>query len=303
MIVRRHSQAAALSPTRTLRAFAAWAMSLQTPTLPGRDQRRCVNASRTTEVALRGGIAQTLTEINAGFHYARTTFDIPLATEIIGQARARVLDAGFTVVGGEQLIVTVEDVNIAVNRLSAQPLDVLVILQSTFADSTMAQSLVDRVDAPLLLWAIPEAPTGGRLRLNSLCGINLAGHALTRAGHRYHTLYAQPDDPAALDTIRAIAQVGYARRRLVGARIGRVGDHPAGFDTCRVNEAGLKQLFGVNVIPIDLPTLFEKVTVAEPHDVNAVLDELRPRLAGLESIDRRSARHARDVRHAARSGA
>ncbi len=235
---------------------------------------------------------QTLShKLTLGFApIARTTFDIPLATEITGQARARVLDAGFTVVGGEQLIVTAEDVEIAANRLSAQPLDALMILQSTFADSTIAQSLVDRVAAPLLLWAIPEAPTGGRLRLNSLCGINLAGHALTRAGRRYHTLYAQPDDPAALDTIRAIAQAGYARRRLVGARIGRVGDHPAGFDTCRVDEAGLKQLFGVNVIPIDLPTLFEKVQVAEPHDVNAVLDELRPRLAGLESIDQKALR-------------
>jgi L-fucose isomerase-like protein len=221
---------------------------------------------------------------------ARATFDVPLATEITQQARARLLGAGFALVGGEQLVITAQDVELAAQQLAAQPLDVLVIFQSTFADSTMAQSLVDWVDAPPLLWATPEAPTGGRLRLNSLCGINLAAHALTRGGHRYHTLYAQPDDPAALNKVHAIARAGHARRRLRSARIGRVGQNPAGFETCRVNDAGLKQLFGVNVIQIDLPTIFEKVQVAEPHKVDAVLDDLRPRLAGLDAVDQKALR-------------
>jgi L-fucose isomerase-like protein len=221
---------------------------------------------------------------------ARATFDVPLATEVTQQARAQLLGAGFTLVGGEQLVITAQDAELAAQQLAAQPLDALVIFQSTFADSTMAQNLVNVVDAPPLLWAIPEAPTGGRLRLNSLCGINLAAHALTRAGHWYHTLYAQPDDPAALDKVRTIAQAGYARRRLQGARIGRVGENPAGFETCRVNDAGLKQLFGVNVVQIDLPTIFEKVQVAEPHEVDAVLDDLRPRLAGLDAVDQKALR-------------
>lgn len=221
---------------------------------------------------------------------ARATFDVPLATEVTQQARAHLLGAGFALVGGEQLVITAQDAENAARQLASQPLDALVIFQSTFADSTMAQSLVNSVDAPLLLWAVPEAPTGGRLRLNSLCGINLAAHALTRSGRRYHTLYAQPDDPAALDKVRAISQAGYARRRLRGARIGRVGENPAGFETCRVNDTGLKQLFGVNVIQIDLPTVFEKVEVAEPHEVDAVLDSLRPRLAGLDAVDQKALR-------------
>ena len=46
-----------------------------------------------------------------------------------------------------------------------------------------------------------SAPNGARLRLNSLCGINLAGHALTRSGRSYDTIYAAPDEVAALDTV------------------------------------------------------------------------------------------------------
>jgi L-fucose isomerase-like protein len=221
---------------------------------------------------------------------ARTTFDIPLATQVTQQARVRLLDAGFELVGGEQLVVSAQDAEAAARRLATQPLDLLVVFQATFADSTMTQSLVQLVDAPLLLWAIPEAPTGGRLRLNSLCGINLAGHALTRAGIRYHTLYAHPDDPAELEKVQAVAQAGYARRRLRGARIGRVGENPVGFETCLVNHAGLKQLLGLDVIQVDQPTLFDKVRTAEPHEVDAVLSDLRPVVAGLEDVDQTALR-------------
>ena len=221
---------------------------------------------------------------------ARTTFDIPLAEEVTQQTRARLRDAGFALFGGEELVISAQDAENAAKQCAAQPLDALVIFQATFADSTMAQRLVNMVDAPPLLWAIPEAPMGGRLRLNSLCGINLAGYALTRTNYRYHTLYVHPDDPAALDRVRSVAQAGYARRRLRGARIGRLGENPAGFETCRVNDAGLKQLFGLDVTRLDLPTLFEAVQVAEPHDVDAVLDDLRPRLAGLDQVDQKALR-------------
>ena len=47
--------------------------------------------------------------------------------------------------------------------------------------------------APLVLWALPEERTGGRLRLNSFCGINLAGYRLTREGRRYRFVYRHPD--------------------------------------------------------------------------------------------------------------
>jgi L-fucose isomerase-like protein len=209
---------------------------------------------------------------------------------VTAQARQRLIEAGYTLIGGEKLISTPDEAAAAARQLADQTLDALVIFQATFADSTMAQSLVKLTDAPLLLWAIPEAPTGGRLRLNSLCGINLAGHALTRAGARYFTLYAYPDDPAALERVTAVARAGYTRRRLRGARIGRVGEHPAGFETCQVNDTGLKQLFGLDVMLVDLPTLFEKVRVAELHEVDAVLNDLRPLVAGVDQVDQRALR-------------
>jgi L-fucose isomerase-like protein len=226
-------------------------------------------------------MTQTLT---LGFlSIARPTFDIPLAQEVTAQARAQLEQAGFALAGPATLVQTLDEARQAVQMLGE--IDLLVLFQATFADSTMALTLAQAADAPLLMWAVPEAPTGGRLRLNSLCGINLAGHSLRRAGFHYTTVYAAADDPAAVDKIRVTAQAGQVRRRLRGTRIGLVGEHPDGFDTCRANRAGLKQTLGIEIVQFDLTTLFEQARRAEPDAIKAVHRDLTPRLAGMETLD------------------
>ena len=59
----------------------------------------------------------------------------------------------------------------------------------------MVVAIAEAVDAPVFLWGVPEAWTGERLRLNSLCGINLAGHALTLRKFQYDYAYTMPQDP------------------------------------------------------------------------------------------------------------
>ena len=124
--------------------------------------------------------------------------------------------------------------------------DLLLVFQATFADSTLVTSLVDGfnsrgVTSPVFLWAVPEPRTGGRLRLNSLCGINLAGHALNQRQQGYEYAYAQPDDPEVITQIKALAGAGMLRRRLAQARVGVVGEHPDGMDSCHLDEEQLKK--------------------------------------------------------------
>src|SRR5690606_36718338 len=145
-----------------------------------------------------------------------------------------------------------EEARDAAGQMASLDLDLLVLFQATFADSTMVMQITDIIDVPLLLWAVPEERTGGRLRLNSLTGINLAGHALKREGRSYEYLYAAPDDPAALDTVRSVAAAARAYWTLRGARIGRVGEHPDGFDTCAFDYERVAARFGVEVVPLDL---------------------------------------------------
>jgi len=230
-------------------------------------------------------------QLTVGFvPVARTTFDIPLAQEIAAQARARLAAAGLTVAGPEALVTTLEEAVAAADQLAGRPLDAWVAFQATFADSTMLMTLAGQIGAPLLLWAVPEERSGGRLRLNSLCGINLGAHALKRAGHAYRFVYAAPGDDAALEAVRTLARAGRARRLLSRARIGRIGPPPDGFETCQVDLPALEQRLGVTVVPVALEQVFERVRTADGERIDALEAWAGERLAGLEDLDRGAVR-------------
>ena len=152
---------------------------------------------------------------------ARTTFDIPLAQSLADAARQQLAASGCGIFGPDELITDLVMAGEVADEMAAVALDALVVFQATFADSTMIVRLTDGLDIPVILWAVPEERTGGRLRLNSLCGINLGGHALKRAGRDYDYVYAQPGDSVVTETILSLARAGWVRRQLAGARLGR----------------------------------------------------------------------------------
>lgn len=219
---------------------------------------------------------------------ARTTFDIEFATQVEGEVRRRLKQAGFSLVGPDDLVSSEEAAAEVAREIADEPLDLLLVLQATFADTTMVMKLAETTEAPLLMWAVPEERTGGRLRLNSLCGVNLAAHALARASKRYDYVYAAPDDPTALDRIHTVARAGRVRRLLHQARIGRVGEHPAGFETCGFDGDALKDRFGLEVVQVDLERIFEGVQTTDKQSIEAVREQLSARLGNLKELDQRA---------------
>jgi L-fucose isomerase-like protein len=218
------------------------------------------------------------------------TFDTDLARQLEVEARVHLEHAGFELVGPDLLVTDLPDAQAVAEHLADQPLDQLVVFQATFADSTMVMTLAEKVDAPLLLWAVPEERIGGRLRLNSFCGINLAAHALRRSDHAYEYLYVSPHDPMATQKIRTLALAGRARRFLRQAKLGRVGENPDGLDSCRFDAAALGSRFGLEVVPFELADIFAAAREAPVHEVAALEQDMGTRLDGLRDLDRAAVR-------------
>ena len=216
---------------------------------------------------------------------ARPTFDIPLAEEVTAAVREQLMAAGYVLSGPTELVMDLQAAQAAAAALTAVPHDLLLIMQSTFADSTMITALAEATNAPLLMWAVPEAPTGGRLRLNSLCGINLGGHALNLRERKYEYVYAEPGETEVIEKIHTLALAGRAQRVLQTSHIGLVGEHPDGMDTCRLDSEKLNEIFGVSVTQFELAELFNKMdqvpsgTVAE---VRRQVDAALPNTTSLE---------------------
>ncbi len=237
---------------------------------------------------------------------ARPTFDVPYAEETAAAASAALEELDAELVGPPALLFDPQTTRAALADLQRQSIDLLLVLQVTFADAGMAQAAAQAISAPIAFWSFPEPRTGGRLRLNSLCGVNLAAHALGRDGRPYATLHRAADDPAALDDIRAIldtppampatlarkgngvepsAAADAAVRALADSRIGLVGQHPDGFVTCAYDQADLSALTGTEVAPIDLETVFATAKRQPETAVAGARETVAASLAGLDEME------------------
>ena len=220
---------------------------------------------------------------------ARPTFDVPLAQSVADEAQRQLHSAGFIVVGtGAELLMDEAGVQRAIAALEDAEFDLLILLQASFADSSMAVQMAQALQskgAPILLWAVPDERSGGRLRLNSLCGINLAGHALTQHQIQYDYLFAPANAAPAMHKIGVLLRAARARRALHGTRLGLVGQHPAGFDTCAYDAQNLARLFGVHVEPLSLAQMLQSARDASPSERAEFLAKAGACAANLAELD------------------
>ncbi|MFQ5553776.1 MAG: fucose isomerase [Acidimicrobiia bacterium] len=238
----------------------------------------------------------------------RPTFDVPFAEATTSAAFAALDALDAEIVGHRTLLLDNDEVSAAAVRLGALELDALVVIQATFTDSTMVEPLAASTDAPLVLWGFPEDRTGGRLRLNSLCGINLAAYALALSRRTFRYVYGPADTKSARRVEDALtgkprgARVSSPRAReefdaatvaeaerihglLATTTIGVIGDHPTGFAPCAYEPARLATLGGVRADPISLPELFDPARAIENARTSALRQKVAGDLAGLDDVE------------------
>lgn len=177
----------------------------------------------------------------------RNTFDVPYAQEMLTQAWQALSDMDIALVGEPMLQFDAASALQALPALKQADLDLLLILQVTFTDASLTTEVARDFPVPTALWSFPEARTGGRLRLNSFCGVNLACHALSREAIKVQTLHGLPSDSRVINELQQLAQAAAIVKRFKQAKVMVIGEHPLGFDACNYNQQQLKQHFGVEV--------------------------------------------------------
>jgi L-fucose isomerase-like protein len=239
---------------------------------------------------------------------ARPTFDVPFAEQMKDRAFAALEAAGIRTVGPRELLFDRDAAEQAIARIAAEgPVDLLLILQVTFTDATMTVKLAREATTPIAVWAVPEPRLGGRLRLNAYCGLNLAAHALGRAGIAHGSLYADPSAPGLAESLRELARpaltapsraapvasasgpgVDAADRALAAladSKITVVGQHPDGFDTCEFDPLLLDRLAGLRIDRVSLAELFTRARATDAARVAAVRESAAATVSGLGDVD------------------
>ena len=233
----------------------------------------------------------------------RATFDVAFAEENLAAMIAALEATGHEIVGPRSLLFDEAATREGIEALKAAGADQVLILQVTFTDASMAAVIGKEFSQPMSIWAIPEPRIGGRLRLNSFCGLNLASHALGLNRRGFGWLYAAPSTGVAGDLADLLAGKRPAGRlepqavpgptpeglaiaeSLRGKRIARIGEHPAGFDTCEYDAGALKALSGVEVDELELEGLFTAARAAPAETARALRAEVAQQITALDDVD------------------
>jgi L-fucose isomerase-like protein len=202
---------------------------------------------------------------------ARETFDYKAAAELYGRIASEVqrLEAlSWEIV--TELVISPEDARKAALRFAAAGLDGLVCVSGTFHLGHLVLELRKRLQLPFLLWGLDELPyDGGKIRLNSVCGVNLDASNLYKAGiDDYRACFGPAIDEAWVDGIRVLAA-------LKSARIGIAGFRAHGFFNLSVSDPALYGETGV---------LLDHFELDELHSYPAAPDEVAAKRAELLSV-------------------
>ena len=183
---------------------------------------------------------------------ARKTFDFKAAEEIFHEIQIQLqnienVEWDFV----SELVIEIEQAQNAAHFLASKEIDALVCISGTFALGHLILELNKVINRPILLWGLEELPyDGGKIRLNSVCGINLNSSNLYKAGVKnYHVNIGEKIDSDWLDAVRVL-------KAFNSAHVGLLGFRAHGFFNLDVDEPDLYKQIGILVDHYELNEIF-----------------------------------------------
>ena len=219
---------------------------------------------------------------------ARKTFDYIAAEEIFIKIQSKlkkIENVDWEI--NSELLIEIEDAQATAQDLKSKNIDGLICISGTFALGHLILELNKVIQKPILLWGLEELPyDGGKIRLNSVCGINLNSSNLYKAGVKnYHVVIGDQIDEDWLDALRII-------KAFATKHIGIIGYRAKGFFNLDIDELDLYKELGLlidhfelsNIYNVDVDTNKVKERIAQIKkifDVSAVSEQKLSRVAEL----------------------
>lgn len=179
---------------------------------------------------------------------ARTTFDYIAAQELYNDILVELKHLEeVSLIPIETQIIEVEDAKKAGSFFLSKEIDALVVISGTFHLGHLVLELDKMLHVPILLWGLPELPyNGGKIRLNSVCGVNLNASNLYKSGNKtYHVHVGSSINNDWLDAVR----IGAAFKR---TNLGILGYRAKGFFNLGVYDLNVFSEMGILINHFEL---------------------------------------------------
>lgn len=168
-----------------------------------------------------------------------------------------------------ELIIEPREAQIAGEILAANNLDGLVIISGTFHLGHLALILNKYIHCPVLFWGLNELPyNGGKIRLNSVCGVNLNASNFYKTGiDSYCCHVGESIDKNWLNAIRM-------KTSLYNAHVGLAGYRADGFFNLSVEDTFLYRNTGVLIDHYELNDLMGKLELSDANITVSTVKEI-----------------------------
>lgn len=162
----------------------------------------------------------------------------------------------------EGLLRCAEDVQLVIDKFTREKVDALFIPHCNFGSEHSCGKLARALQVPVLLWGPRDEaplPDGSRLR-DSQCGLFATGKVLRRMQVPFTYLpNCRLEDESFEMGLRRFVAAANVVKEFRKARILQIDTRPADFWTMMVNEGELLERFGIQIFPITMVELVDRV--------------------------------------------
>jgi len=237
---------------------------------------------------------------------ARETFDIEFAKKKLVKTKRTIKKLNKNINFFDDLITNDKIGEDALKYFENNKCSKFIVIQSTFTDAKFISSFVKKFKKPIFFISFKEKRTGGRLRLNSLCGINLALHALIK--NKFYSnfvIYSSDEQSFSKEITRFIKNNNFYKKnnhlkkifnskkiskkliKFKQPKLGLIGERPEGFDTCDFNSKELKTKFNAKIAKLSLQNLFKISSKVNKKTINATKKGISANLKNLNQLNQK----------------
>ena len=233
---------------------------------------------------------------------ARETFDVEYAESKFKIAKSLLLSLSPDAIGFENLITNDEDADSALSFFNSNDFEKIFLFQTTFTDAKFLLNFAKSIQKPICIVSFPEPRTGGRLRLNSICGLNLAMHSLIKNDITPDFVIMEEDDKANemsfsnfIESQNESNKIAWDMATIANINadfdysidkqtIGIIGTRPEGFDTCDYDSNEVTSKLNVSLVDLELEDLFDEAKDIEVETIVKTKSTVSSYLAGTEEL-------------------
>ena len=243
---------------------------------------------------------------------ARETFDVPFAMSKFLEGK-KVLRNIFTEIKGIDYLITNNELSDkAFKYFKHNNSKKIIIFQTTFTDAKFLLHFARKINKPLCIIAFPEPRTGKRLRLNSVCGLNLGMHSLIKNNiNAEFILYNNHKDLEKrikkfinkkiynnkIIEWKQIRKKSNKKIDIKKQKIGLVGERPEGFDTCDYSLLEIRKKLNFDIKKIKLNELFSEAKKIKKSVLNSTQIKIEKNLKNSKKLNQHELKKSISIYH------